>query len=331
MQSEVKPLEVKIIEPPSSMVADRRYEVTCESSGSRPNAIITWYKGKRQLRRTKFSSSAHLALDASICYREDEISNNTTRSELSFVPTTDDDGKSITCRAENPNVNGLYLETMWKLNVRITTLMLSFIADKLQYLLKKSNNNKSCPSVRLWNSGKLNLNTNGPKSNIVSEKCVHGMLDRNCKQQTGQKSIKLPKTSWLHYEFDCPLIITIVIGFIIHSHKNARLLEDPPLVTLRLGSTLSPDDIKEGDDVYFECHVQSNPQWRKLLWLHNGIHLEHNTSARVIRSNQSLVLQKITKHYAGNYACSAINDEGETVSNQLPLRVKCGNFISTAR
>lgn len=37
------------------MVADRRYEVTCESTGSRPNAIITWYKGKRQLRRTKVS------------------------------------------------------------------------------------------------------------------------------------------------------------------------------------------------------------------------------------------------------------------------------------
>ncbi|XP_067625215.1 uncharacterized protein side-II [Eurosta solidaginis] len=194
----LKPLTVKIIEPPNSMVADRRYEVICESTGSRPNAIITWYKGKRQLRRTK-----------------DDISKNVTRSELSFVPTTDDDGKSITCRAENPNVNGLYLETMWKLNV------------------------------------------------------VY-----------------------------------------------------PPLVTLRLGSTLTPDDIKEGDDVYFECHVQSNPQWRKLLWLHNNIHLEHNTSARVIRSNQSLVLQKITKHYAGNYACSAINDEGETVSNQLPLRVK---------
>lgn len=59
------------------------------------------------------------------------------------------------------------------------------------------------------------------------------------------------------------------------------------------------------------------------LCILQGIHLEHNTSARVIRSNQSLVLQKITKHYAGNYACSAINDEGETVSNQLPLRVKC--------
>jgi len=53
------------------------------------------------------------------------------------------------------------------------------------------------------------------------------------------------------------------------------------------------------------------------------VHLAHNTSARVIRSNQSLVLQKVTRFSAGNYACSAINVEGETVSNQLPLRVKC--------
>jgi hypothetical protein len=36
-----------------------------------------------------------------------------------------------------------------------------------------------------------------------------------------------------------------------------------------LGSTLNPDDIKEGDDVYFECHVKANPPWRKLSWLHN--------------------------------------------------------------
>lgn len=51
--------------------------------------------------------------------------------------------------------------------------------------------------------------------------------------------------------------------------------------------------------------------------------LLHNTSARIIRSNQSLVLQKVTRQSSGNYSCSAINDEGETVSNQLELRVKC--------
>lgn len=54
-----------------------------------------------------------------------------------------------------------------------------------------------------------------------------------------------------------------------------------------------------------------------------GIILAHNTTARVIRSNQSLVLQKVTRQSSGNYSCSAINAEGETVSNQLELRVKC--------
>lgn len=57
--------------------------------------------------------------------------------------------------------------------------------------------------------------------------------------------------------------------------------------------------------------------------LPQGVVLPHNTSARVIRSNQSLVLQKVTRHSSGNYSCSAVNSEGETVSNHLQLRVQC--------
>ena len=52
----VKPLTISMKNAPSSLVADRRYEVLCESSGSRPNAVITWYKGRRQLRRTKVTN-----------------------------------------------------------------------------------------------------------------------------------------------------------------------------------------------------------------------------------------------------------------------------------
>lgn len=36
-----------------------------------------------------------------------------------------------------------------------------------------------------------------------------------------------------------------------------------------MGSKLNPDDIKEGDDAYFECIVQSNPKPYKLSWFHN--------------------------------------------------------------
>ncbi|CAK9809298.1 Kin of IRRE-like protein 3 [Anthophora plagiata] len=81
---------------------------------------------------------------------------------VEFEPGVEDHGKSITCRAENPNVTGLYVEKSWKIDV------------------------------------------------------VY-----------------------------------------------------PPIVSLNLGSTLSPEDIKEGDDVYFECHIRANPPWSKLTWIHD--------------------------------------------------------------
>ena len=41
---------------------------------------------------------------------------------------------------------------------------------------------------------------------------------------------------------------------------------DPPVVGLSLGSNLEASDIKEGDDVYFECNITSNPPASKVIW-----------------------------------------------------------------
>jgi len=38
---------------------------------------------------------------------------------------------------------------------------------------------------------------------------------------------------------------------------------------LDLGSNLNPEDIEEGDDVYFECKVHANPAAYKVVWKHN--------------------------------------------------------------
>lgn len=46
-------------------------------------------------------------------------------------------------------------------------------------------------------------------------------------------------------------------------------LSDMPVVTLRMGPSLNPDDIKEGDGVYFECTVRSNPKPYKMAWYHD--------------------------------------------------------------
>lgn len=42
-----------------------------------------------------------------------------------------------------------------------------------------------------------------------------------------------------------------------------------PVVTLKVGAKLKADEIKEGDDVYFECHIQANPKPYKISWFHN--------------------------------------------------------------
>lgn len=41
------------------------------------------------------------------------------------------------------------------------------------------------------------------------------------------------------------------------------------MLKLELGLNLNPDDIEEGDDVYFECKVHSNPWAYKVVWKHN--------------------------------------------------------------
>lgn len=196
----LKPQTVNILTKEKEVSADKRYEVECRTSGSRPAAVITWWKGSRPVKRLA---------------RNFEEQNNQSLSVLTFVPVIDDDGKYLTCRAENPFIPDSALEDKWRLNV--------------QYA---------------------------------------------------------------------------------------------PVVTLKMGSTLNPSDIKEGDDVYFECNFRANPKVNKLLWYHNGVEVFHNVTAGIIMSDQSLVLQNVARSTAGDYTCVASNEAGKGTSNPVKLVVR---------
>lgn len=47
----VKPQTVSILTKEKQVSADKRYEVECRTSGSRPDAVITWWKGSRPVKR----------------------------------------------------------------------------------------------------------------------------------------------------------------------------------------------------------------------------------------------------------------------------------------
>ena len=52
----------------------------------------------------------------------------------------------------------------------------------------------------------------------------------------------------------------------INTYVLPCLLTDLPRVSLKFGSTLDPANIKENDDVYFECEIEAKPRVHKIEW-----------------------------------------------------------------
>ncbi|GIX66754.1 uncharacterized protein CEXT_258651 [Caerostris extrusa] len=93
-------------------------------------------------------------------------------------------------------------------------------------------------------------------------------------------------------------------------------------VSLQLGSTFKKGEIQEGNDVYFECNIHANPWVTEISWYFKGQELRTNTSAGIVISNQSLVLQKVQRTNRGLYYCMATNAEGTGRSNEVFLRIR---------
>ncbi|CAM1311000.1 Uncharacterised protein g5577 [Pycnogonum litorale] len=98
----LKPIEVKIISLKKPMSSGKRIKLECHATGSRPPAVITWWKGSKKMKRAESSPS---------------LDTNLVTSILKFVPSSDDNGKYLSCRADNPRVPGSALEDGWKLQV----------------------------------------------------------------------------------------------------------------------------------------------------------------------------------------------------------------------
>ncbi|XP_055952761.1 hemicentin-1-like [Argiope bruennichi] len=106
----LKPLNVHITSLQRPLSANRRTTLKCQSSGSRPPAVLTWWIGSRQL------------LNATVVTYD-----STTISKLILVPTADDHGRVLSCRATNPIMNGHILEDHRVLNIHhIPVLTVTF-------------------------------------------------------------------------------------------------------------------------------------------------------------------------------------------------------------
>ncbi|CAH1960871.1 unnamed protein product, partial [Acanthoscelides obtectus] len=73
----------------------------------------------------------------------------------------------------------------------------------------------------------------------------------------------------------------------------------------------------------------------RVWWLRDGERLLSNATAGVIVSNQTLVLQGVSRASSGKYCCEATNKEGTSRSPAFHLRVKyepvCGDSVAISR
>ncbi|XP_039760019.1 hemicentin-2-like [Pararge aegeria] len=199
VEMNLRPTSVSIVDKPGQLSADSEVILVCVTHGSRPAALVTWYRENRKYTRGKHSEF---------------INETSTVSRLTMLPQPEDDGSMIRCRADNPILR-VALEDSFKMSVVYR-----------------------------------------------------------------------------------------------------------PVLTMSLGSTLNPNDIKEGDDVYFECNIRANPREHRISWYHNDHLVTQNMSSGVFISTKSLVLQKVTKRDGGLYACRAANQIGESSSQAVYLRVQ---------
>nr|XP_022909798.1 nephrin-like [Onthophagus taurus] len=196
----LRPLEVRLVGQNQPLRAGRRTDIVCRCKGSRPAAIITWWKDG-------------VSLEGGVI--EYSTDDNSSISTLSFIPTAADHGLILTCKASNQRIPHSELRDTWMLKVFY-----------------------------------------------------------------------------------------------------------PPNVTLTPGHAVDVNEIKEGDGVYFECHLIANPWVLRVWWLRDGERLQSNTTNGIIVSNQTLVLQRVNRFSSGRYCCEASNSEGSARSKPFHLKVK---------
>lgn len=91
----MKPALVKIVLAEEQIYANRPITARCETWGSSPAARVVWRLGRQVIGDSNVSTTQR---------------SNSTVSKLPLILNKDDNGRRLTCRAENPRFPGGVLE-----------------------------------------------------------------------------------------------------------------------------------------------------------------------------------------------------------------------------
>ncbi|XP_053628522.1 nephrin-like isoform X2 [Cherax quadricarinatus] len=271
--------------------------LTCEVNGGRPPPRVTWWMKGEMIDDSYETPHPHTVINT-LTLRE------LTRAHLHTV---------LVCRASNSN-HTTHVHTSITIEMNFKPLSVIILASR-EAISAGREYELVCQSVGARPPASLTWWLDGVQlTNATVSTASNGNI-------TLSKLLLVPSYSDGGKFLKC-LAESPVIDHLPVQDLWKLDVQYTPQVYLAMGSNLSPEDIKEGDDVYFECNVRAHPYVYKVLWYHNGVQVQHNVSGGVIVSNQSLVIQRVRRQHTGLYTCVASNIEGDGQSNAVILKVR---------
>ncbi|XP_076394781.1 nephrin isoform X1 [Megachile rotundata] len=273
-------------------------KLQCLVTGGRPEPKVRWWRGEMLL-DSKDEPGEFPSLR-----RNTLIIRELSRADLHAV---------FTCQASNNNISQPVSASV-AIEMHLKPLSVTILSSEHAPLSADRKYDINCMSVGSRPPAKLSWYMEGKKLNNYTEKVSQ---DGNM-----TSSILTFKPTLLDHD-------KVITCRAENPNVHRGTMEDTwklnvffaPILHLDLGSNMNPDDIEEGDDVYFECKVHANPDAYKVVWKHNGNVIQNNAKNGVIVQQYGLALREVNRSQAGNYTCIASNVEGDSYSNIVELKI----------
>ncbi|XP_046638968.1 uncharacterized protein LOC124320237 isoform X2 [Daphnia pulicaria] len=311
-----------VIEPPSSVVIldgflqqlsvvagpleeGNDLILTCKAYGGYPQPWVTWWQGGQLLDNTTDARSPESVSNLLVVPRVGrQHLHDAFTCQVTSSPHLAPMMKTVTLEL---HLRPFFVEIQMPPTVSANNQR-AFIAGQSVEVKCRTSGSRPPPSITWW------------KGNKQIAAHLSAIMNSDDGNATESRLTLTPVSEDDASHLICRVKNSMIPGAVMED--SVRLdVHYAPEVGIALGSNINGDDVKEGDDLYIECHIRANPAFHKLQWTHNGVSLVHNVSAGVVLSNVSLVLRSVTHSRAGLYACSAANSRGETLS-QPPLRLR---------
>ncbi|XP_042222503.1 uncharacterized protein LOC121866831 [Homarus americanus] len=289
-----------------------RVMLSCRAYGGYPLPVVNWLSGEELL------GSSLTQPSSTATHRTRGRGGNppmTVVSVMLHLPSLnrENNGQEVTCVATNTNLTQGKSLTI-KLDMYLPPLEVSvegvekpLRAEVEAGLLCRAAGSRP-PAALTWNI---------TQSTALTPLPAQTSLDRNTTVMRGRL---LPSSQDHGQTLTCVATNQQVPEYFLVASHTLNVLFSPE-VEAHLAPALDPSNIKEGEDVYFECHIKANPPESRVLWLHQGEPLHTDRERGVLAQGRNLVLQKVNRRSRGHYQCQVTNAVATVTSNTASLDV----------